>query len=102
MKRILFVDDEPKVLEGLQRMLRPHRGRWEMEFAASGAEALAMLEAGPFDVIVTDMRMPEMDGARLLEIVQKQYPSVVRMVLSGYFEMEAAMRAIPVAHQYLA
>ena len=102
MKRILFVDDEPKVLEGLQRMLRPQRKQWEMVFANSGAEALAVLEAAPFDVIVSDMRMPEMDGAALLEQVQKRFPGVIRMVLSGYFEMEMAMRAVPVAHQYLA
>lgn len=102
MKRILFVDDEPRVLEGLQRMLRPQRKEWEMEFADSGAQALTLLEAHPFDVIVTDMRMPEMDGAALLEQVQKRFPGVVRMVLSGYFEMEMAMRAVPVAHQYLA
>ena len=67
MKRILFVDDEAKVLEGLERMLRPRRREWEMVFATSGAEALRLLEASPFDVIVTDMRMPEMDGAQLLE-----------------------------------
>lgn len=102
MKRILFVDDEPLVLEGLQRMLRPQRKEWEMEFAASGAQALTILETHPFDVIVTDMRMPEMDGAALLEEVQRRFPGVVRMVLSGYFEMEMAMRAVPVAHQYLA
>ncbi len=102
MKRILFVDDEPKVLEGLERMLRPQRKEWEMVFASSGAEALKLLAARPFDVIVTDMRMPEMDGATLLESVQKQYPGVVRLVLSGYFEMDMAVRAVPVAHQYLA
>lgn len=102
MKRILFVDDEPKVLEGLERMLRSRRHEWDMVFAASGAEALALLEAGSFDVIVTDMRMPEMDGAQLLEQVQQRFPGVVRLVLSGYFEMEMAIRAVPVAHQYLA
>ena len=102
MKRILFVDDEVKVLEGLERMLRPRRHEWEMVFAASAAEALQLLEARPFDVIVTDMRMPEMDGAQLLEQVQKRFPAVVRLVLSGYFEMEMAVRAVPVAHQYLA
>lgn len=102
MRRVLFVDDESKVLEGLERMLRPQRKEWEMVFANSGAEALKLLEASRFDVIVTDMRMPEMDGAQLLEQVQQRFPGVVRLVLSGYFEMEMAMRAVPVAHQYLA
>src|SRR5690242_20495205 len=102
MKRVLFVDDEAKILEGLERMLRPMRKEWQMVFASSGAEALRLMEASPFDVIVTDMRMPEMDGAQLLEQVQQRFPGVVRLVLSGYFELEMAVRAVPVAHQYLA
>jgi len=102
MKRILFVDDEVKVLEGLERMLRSQRKQWDMAFASSGVEALALLEARPFDLLVTDMRMPEMDGAALLEQVKRRFPGVIRMVLSGYCELEAAMRAVPVAHQYLA
>jgi HD-like signal output (HDOD) protein len=102
MKSILFVDDEPKLLEGLQRMLRPQRKQWEMAFANSGEEALTMLAAKPFDIVVTDMRMPVMDGAQLLEHVQERFPNVIRIVLSGYFEKEAALRAVPVAHQFLA
>ena len=102
MKRILFVDDEPRLLEGLQRMLHAQRTQWEMAFANSGAEALALLAASPFDVVVTDMRMPVMDGAQLLGRVREKYPNVIRIVLSGYFETEAALRAVPVAHQFLA
>ena len=66
MRRVLFVDDEPRILEGLRRMLRPQRHEWEMAFAPGGEAALAMMEASPFDVIVSDMRMPGMDGATLL------------------------------------
>jgi putative nucleotidyltransferase with HDIG domain len=102
VKRILFVDDEPRLLEGLQRMLRPQRKQWDMAFAASGPEALSILESGRFDMIVTDMRMPGMDGAQLLEEVQKRFPGVIRVVLSGYVERDAALRAAPVAHQFLA
>lgn len=102
MKRILFVDDEPRVLEGLERMLRPQRHRWEMAFAIGGEAALAMLEAQPFNVVVSDMRMPGIDGAKLLGIVRDRFPGMVRMVLSGYFEAQAAVRASPVAHQFLA
>ncbi|HMD49975.1 MAG TPA: response regulator [Bryobacteraceae bacterium] len=101
MKRILFVDDEPRILEGLQRMLRPYRKQWEMAFANSGDEALAMLAAGAYDVIVSDMRMPGMDGAQLLELVRERYPGMVRLVLSGQFGKDAALRAVPVAHQFL-
>jgi HD-like signal output (HDOD) protein len=82
-------------------MFRPQRKHWDMSFATSGTQALAILAAGPCDVIVTDMRMPGMDGATLLEQVQERYPSVVRIVLSGHVEMEAALRAAPVAHQFL-
>ena len=101
MKRILFVDDERRILEGLQRMLRPRRKEWVMTFANSGSEALAILAESVYDVIVSDMRMPDMDGAQLLELVRQQYPGMIRIVLSGQFEMESAMRAVPVAHQFV-
>ena len=101
MTRILFVDDEVRILEGLQRMLRPQRSEWEMAFAPGGKPALTMLEASTFDVIVSDMRMPEIDGAALLEIVREKYPNMLRIVLSGYTELEASYRAVPVAHQFL-
>lgn len=101
MRRILFVDDERRILEGLQRMLRPQRNVWEMGFAASGDEALSMMEAVCYDVVVTDMRMPHMDGAALLAIVREKYPGTLRIVLSGYAELEASYHAVPVAHQFL-
>jgi putative nucleotidyltransferase with HDIG domain len=101
MTRILFVDDEIKILEGLQRMLRPQRKEWEMAFAPGGQSALMMLEASPFDVIVSDMRMPGVDGAALLETVRQKYPNILRIILSGYTELEASYRAVPVAHQFL-
>ncbi len=101
MKRILFVDDEPQVLSGLRALLRPQRDEWEMSFAPGGEAALAELQRAPFDVIVTDMVMPGIDGATLLRRVQAQHPGVVRIVLSGYTEFEAALRTIPVAHQFL-
>jgi HD-like signal output (HDOD) protein len=102
MKHILFVDDEPRILEALQRMLRPRRDEWEMSFAASGEAALNQLETGSFDVIVSDMRMPGMDGAELLTRVRDRFPGVVRILLTGYTSLEASIRAVPVAHQFLA
>ncbi|CDM64095.1 response regulator [Pyrinomonas methylaliphatogenes] len=101
MRRILFVDDEPKVLDGLRRMLRSMRHEWEMEFAEGGQAALAALAAKPFDVIVTDMRMPGMDGAQLLTEVRERYPHVVRIVLSGHSDKEMIMKSVGTAHQYL-
>jgi len=101
MKRILFVDDEPQILEGLQNLLRRQRDKWEMVFAQGGEKAVELLEQGHFDVIVTDMMMPGIDGAALLKIVGEKYTNTVRIVLSGYTELAGAVRAIPVAHQFL-
>lgn len=100
--RILFVDDEPLLLSGLQRSLRPLRKEWNAAFAAGGEEALAMLAREPFDVIVTDMRMPGMDGAALLNEVMRFYPDVLRLVLSGQSDLESVVKSAGVTHQYLA
>ncbi len=102
MRRILFVDDESRILEGLQRMLRPQRHEWEIAFAQGGEAAIALLEATPFDVVVSDMRMPGMDGAALLSHVREHFPQMVRIVLSGHTELSTALRVVPVAHQFLA
>ena len=101
MKRILFVDDEPRILEGLQRLLRSQRSRWEMAFAPGGEAALAMLAAEPFDVVVSDMRMPGMDGAALLACVKERFPQAVRIVLSGHTDVGTTLKTVSVAHQFL-
>jgi len=101
MKKILFVDDEQLILDGLRRMLHSQRKEWDMDFVTSGALALEAMANTEYDVIVSDMRMPEMDGAELLEIVQDRHPGTVRIVLSGHSELKAALRALPVTHQYL-
>jgi HD-like signal output (HDOD) protein len=102
LKRILFVDDESKILDGLQRMLRPDRKRWEMEFAVGGEAALKACDNARFDVVISDMRMPGMDGATLLGHIRDQYPGTARIILSGYSEITAATRAVHVAHRFLA
>ena len=101
MKRILFVDDDPQVFEGLQRMLESERENWEVSFAPDGDAALLLLSATPYDVIVSDLRMPKMNGAALLRSVRERWPGVVRIILSGQAEMEESLRAVPVAHQCL-
>jgi DNA-binding NtrC family response regulator len=102
VKRILFVDDEAHVLDGLRDLLRRQRREWEMVFALGGDAALRELDAQPFHVVVSDMRIPGIDGAALLALVQERYPETVRIILSGQTEHEAALRAVPVAHQFLA
>ncbi len=101
-RRILFVDDEQDVLDGLRRMLRGMRREWEINFALSGKKALEILSTTPVDVVVSDMRMPGMDGAQLLSEVLKRHPNVVRIVLSGHSEREMVMKSVGPAHQYLA
>ena len=100
-KRILFVDDEPSILEVLRHMLKSMAGQWEMTFAHSGQEALEMMARSPFEVVVTDVRMPGMDGADLLSSVKKQYPQTVRLVFSGESEREVIYRLIGSTHQFL-
>jgi HD-like signal output (HDOD) protein len=99
--RILFVDDEPDILEGLRLALRKQRQEWDMDFACGGAEAITALEKRNADVVVTDMRMPGMDGAELLALVRSRWPDTVRLVLSGHADGETLLRAMPVAHQFL-
>ena len=100
-KTILVVDDEPNVIAGLRRMLRSQRSEWEMEFSTSAREALERMTKTSFDVIVTDMRMPGMDGAHLLSEVMKRHPNTVRIMLSGQSDQEAILQAVGPAHQFL-
>ena len=101
-KRVLFVDDEPMVLSGLQRSLRSMCKEWEMAFVTSGPEALKLMEQQPFDIVVTDMRMPVMSGAELLEQVKIRFPQCFRIILSGQADQETILRAVDPTHQYLA
>ncbi len=100
-KRILFVDDEPMILKGIQRTLRKMRDVWDMTFTSSAAEALAVLDSNPMDVIISDMKMPEMDGSQLLAEVKQQHPHVVRLILSGHVEQETTIKSVQFAHQCL-
>ena len=100
-KRILFVDDQPNVLEGMGRMLRDMRYQWDMRFAVGGPDALGVMAAEPFDLVVSDMRMPVMDGLQFLTEVRAKYPNVIRVILSGYADQLLIMRSVGVAHQYL-
>jgi|MDSW01.2.fsa_nt_gb DNA-binding NarL/FixJ family response regulator len=99
--RILFVDDEPLILEGLQNLLRRFRKKWKMSFAAGGDEALEWLQKDSFDIVVTDMRMPGLSGADILQRVRDHHPGTARIMLSGYSEEETILQALPVAHQYM-
>jgi CheY-like chemotaxis protein len=90
--KILFVDDEPIVLDGYKRML--HR-EFEVSTAVGGEQGLAMiLEHGPYAVVISDMRMPGMSGAQFLAQLRQKVPDTVRMLLTGYTDLTAAMDAV--------
>lgn len=102
MRNVLFVDDEPSILSGLRRMLRPYRNEWDISFAESGEEAIALMERSTFDVVVSDMKMPGMNGVQLLSEVKERYPDSIRIALSGHAEMEMLLDSVQVTHQFLA
>jgi len=102
MNRILFVDDEPHLLAGLRRMLQIRQGvGWAMSFVDGGTAALEAMQVEPFDVVVSDFRMPGIDGAQLLAEVQVRYPQTVRLILSGYTEQRDLATLASLAHQFL-
>lgn len=100
--RVAFVDDEPNVLAGFERVLAIRADDWECCFFTNGHDALAELEAKPVDVIVSDMRMPFIDGADLLGQVRERWPATVRIILSGHADVDAMRRMLDVAHQFVA
>lgn len=98
---LLFVDDETRVLDAIRRCVRTHREVWDISFAMSGEAALEHLRERRVDAIVTDMRMPEMDGVELLRRVCRSHPATMRVVLSGQTEFDAALACTALAHQLL-
>jgi len=102
MKQVLFVDDEARILEGLKRLLRPLRDRWEMHFEVDSRKALQRIESGHFDVVVSDMRMPSYTGVEVLRHAKTHCPDAVRIGLSGYADSQLALEAAQVTHQFLA
>ncbi|HEX3835501.1 MAG TPA: response regulator [Steroidobacteraceae bacterium] len=101
LRHVLFVDDEPQVLEGLRLRLQPLKSKWHMTFVDCGADALSRFEQTPHDVIVSDIHMPGMDGAQLLHAISERWPATIRIALSGMSDAEQKLRLLPLAHQYL-
>jgi DNA-binding NarL/FixJ family response regulator len=101
MKRVLFVDADPQVLEALQAQLRPYRGRWRMEFTDGAQAALAEMEREPADVVVSDLRMPWIGGASLLQLLAAWYPATRRIIVTGRPERVSSERVSRFAHAVL-
>jgi DNA-binding NtrC family response regulator len=89
---ILCVDDEPGILSALRRLFRA-KG-FQVQVAEGGKAGLALMETQSFDLVISDMRMPEMDGATFLEQVRLRWPSSIRLLLTGYADSESLMSAI--------
>ncbi|MCL5990740.1 MAG: response regulator [Bacteroidetes bacterium] len=98
---ILFVDDDRDVIDGYKRMLFSMKKEWEQFYAISGEDALKIMEANKIDVIVSDMKMPGMDGTTLLSKVMELYPRVLRIILSGHQDDIKIIRSTTLAHQFL-
>ena len=90
IRTVLFVDDDETILRSLERGLLDEL--YIKIFAKSGQEALEILQKEQVHVIVTDMRMPGMDGLELLKVVRETYPNIVMIVLSGYTDMPILMK----------
>jgi CheY-like chemotaxis protein len=101
MKHILFVDDERNVLSGLRRQLHGLRKEWTMKFVVGGPAAIEALDADTYDVVVTDMQMPMVDGAQVLAHVMHVQPRCARLVLSGHADPDRHRLAASCAHRYL-
>jgi CheY-like chemotaxis protein len=101
MLSVMFVDDEPAILATLRRCLTPICRHWDMEFFTSPHSALAALDERPFEVIVSDMMMPEMDGARFLDEARRRLPQAVRIVLSGTVTEEMLGYSKVASHHFL-
>ena len=99
--RILFVDDDRSVLDGRRRMLHKMRSQWKMEFVARPAQALTVMRDTQYDIIISDLRMPNTDGVELLEKVRKRYPDTIRFMLSGYSDQPLQGRAARCVHQFI-
>ena len=97
----LFVDDEPLLLSGLRRMLRPMRDEWRMSFVESADAAVELMANEPFDVVVSDIRMPGRSGVDFLAEVAERWPDTVRIILSGEADLDTACRSVRVSHQFL-
>lgn len=101
-KRILMVDDDHSVLDGIRRLLHRRKDEWKIEFVTNGSDALSVMRKNKYDIIISDLLMPGMNGVILLEKVKQKYPETIRFMLSGYNDKALIDKAVRVVHQFLA
>jgi HD-like signal output (HDOD) protein/ActR/RegA family two-component response regulator len=101
-KRILFVEDDPHLLHSLECALQPGPAEWDMGFVESAETALRLMDRERFDVLVSDLHMPGMDGASLLNEASRKHPNIIRFILASLDDKELVMKQVCGAHQFLA
>ena len=101
-KRVLFVDDETALLDLYRAVFEEERDQWEINFAPSANQALDIMGEEPMDVLVSDMRMPGMSGAQLLQETMKRHPKTSRLIMSGYADAEQIAQCLGATHQFIA
>jgi DNA-binding NarL/FixJ family response regulator len=100
-RRILFVDDEIQVLDGLRAVMHRHRREWQSHYAQGGNSALDAMAQHSFDVVVSDLRMPGVDGRQVLAAARISQPLAIRVVLSGFSQSESELRGSDLVHLFL-
>jgi len=98
---VLFVDDDAHTIDGIRRMMHAMRNEWGLLYANGGKDAIDILEQNQIDVIISDIRMPGVDGTELLTHVKENYPYIVRITLSGFMNDNLALRNTRIVHQSL-
>lgn len=98
MPKLLFVDDEQFILLGMKRLLKNLASEYDIDFASSGKEALEKITQKHFDIVITDMYMPEIDGVQLLETVRQIRPETVRIIMTGLMESSLENLKKDIAH----
>ncbi|MCK4503215.1 MAG: response regulator, partial [Desulfuromonadales bacterium] len=100
MNKILFVDDDPNLLNGIKRGLHALRSEWNMSFATNGSEALELLRASSVDIVVSDFQMPGMNGLELLSQIEFDYPNVIRVMLTGQADKVTYAQTANICHYF--
>lgn len=100
-KSILFIDDDAYLLDGLKRRLRNKHQAWNLFFAQGGKEGLELMKQQKFDMVISDMVMPDINGSELLNQVAELYPETVRIILSGNTKQELALASAAITHQFM-
>lgn len=101
-KRLLIVDDEPSVLDGLRRILYRRKDKWKIEFVSNARDALSAMRNTKYDIVISDLKMPGMNGVVFVEKVKAKYPDVIRFMLSGYNDKKLIDRAMRSVHRFIA